>query len=335
MKVNRKSYLLLVGLFAVLYMIISGCGDSIPTYKLEVIPSFRLNIPNVDLDKYFKQVTDVTVTKNGGFIIVDIAAPGVLLFDENYNYINNIAGYGSGNYETLCTAAQVDSLVAVHTINTLELLTARGKPVKRHFMRGRGDIAVTYDGRFLINRMYDSRVRGHCLETYDADGKPIKEFRSPRATEEGMELLDFGFSRLTPDSKIVYVPTVVDSAFIYDFDGNLLLAKKLKSSMKPYETEEGTPGSMVDDIAVSEEGIFIIRINKELTTDKIVFFDLIEQYDFELNRVAAYKLAKPITITTETTIVSPWYNNFAVKDGKFYMMVSQPFEQLIAFQPKK
>jgi len=335
LKLNRYRSLWIVALIAVVASSFSGCGDSVPTYEMEIVKSFRLNIPNVDLDAYFKKVTDVDLSDDGGFVIVDIAGPGVLLFDAQGNYINNIAGYGSGNFETLCSATFVDTCIAVNTLNQIELFTAKGAPVKRHFVRGRGDAAIARDGSFVLNRMIDSRTLGACLETYDANGKLIKKFRAPRAREEGEEMLDFGFSRLTSDSRIVYVPVVVDSAFIYDFQGNVLLSKKLKSALKPYKIKDDKPGALVEDVVVNDDGIFIIRVNKELTTEEIVYFDLIEHYDFNLNRVAAYKFATPITVTTATDIYSPWYNNFAVRDGIFYLMVSQPFPQLIAFQAKK
>ncbi|MFZ5517532.1 MAG: hypothetical protein ACOY90_12875 [Candidatus Zhuqueibacterota bacterium] len=335
MKLNRYSSLWLFTIIAVLAGSFSGCSKSVPTYEMEIVKSFRLNIPNVDLDKYFKRVTDVDLSQNGGFVIVDIAGPGVLLFDEQGNYINNIAGYGSGNFETLCSATFVDTLIAVYTLNQIEFFTANGTPVKRHFTRGRGDAAIARDGSFVFNRMIDARTQGACLETYDTNGKLITKFRSPRAKEEGMEMLDFGFSRLTPDSRIVYVPVVVDSAFIYDFNGNVLLSKKLKSALKPYKNKDDKPGALVEDVVVNDDGIFIVRLDKELSNETIVYFNLIEQYDFNLNRVAAYKFATPITMTTATEIYSPWYNNFAVRNGVFYLMVSQPFQQLIAFQAKK
>ncbi len=335
MKVNTRIAILIAGLMALITFSFSGCGDRAPEYQLELIPSFRLNMPNVDLDKYFVKVTDVSVTPDGGFIIVDVAGPGVLRFDENGNYINNLAGFGSGNYEALCSAQQVDTTIAVHTLQLLEFLAKNGKPSKRHFLRGRGDITVAPDGRFVLNRMYDSRIFGACLEIYDTNGKLVKSFRTPRAREEGKEMLDFAYSRLTPESNIVYVQAIVDSAFVYDFDGNLLLAKKLESELKPYGTEEDTPGSLVEDVFVNEDGIFIVRVKKELTDEKIVYFDLIEQYDFNLNRVAQYTLAKPVTMTVPVDIYSPWYHKFVVKDDVFYFMVSQPFEQFIAFRAKK
>ena len=335
MKVKKRITNVIAALLVLSASFFTGCGDKVPEYQLEIIPSFRLDVPDVDLDKYFTKVTDVSVTNDGGFIIVDIAGPGVLLFDNEGNYEKNLAGFGSGNYEALCSAAQVDTMIAIHTLQLLEIVTENGKPVKRHFLRGRGDIAIAQDGRFLFNRMYDSRMFKICLESYDENGAVINKFRTPRAQQEGEEILDFAFSRLTPDSKIVYVPTVTDSAFVYDFEGNLLVKKKLESKLKPYKMEEDAPGSLVEDVFVNEDGIYIIRVNKELTNEKIVYFDLIEQYDFDLNRIATYRIAKPLTMTVPVDIFSPWYHKFVVKDGVFYIMVSQPFEQLIAFQVKK
>lgn len=320
----------IVGIFLI---IIANCGN-VPNYTLE-LTSFRLNIPNLDLDKYFQRVIDLDITPKGEFIIVDGNRPGVLIFDTNGEYLINIADFGSEGYETLISANSVDTLLAIHTRGLLEFVTQAGRSVKRHFLRGRGSIAVAPDGSFLINRMYDSRLMGHCLETYDKDGKLISTFRTPRGSQEGMEILDFAFSSITPDKKIVYVPTTVDSGFIYDLQGNLILAKKIKSKLKPYTLAAEQPGSLVEDMYVNEDGIFLVRVNKKLSTEETVFFDLIEHYNLNFEHIATYSFAVPLTMTVLLYDFAPWYHKFAYKDGIFYFVVSQPFEQLLAFQVKK
>lgn len=329
-KIRSSLMLLLLELFAILML---SCGEKIPIHQLE-LAAFRLNIPEAELDKYFGRVTDLDITDQGEIIVVDIDGPGVVRFDAQGNYVNNIAGYGSGNYEALCSVSPVDTLIAVHTMGVLEFFTPKGTPVNRHYLRGRGDIAVASDGSFVINRMQDSRQMGYCLETYRPDGKQIATFRSPRADEEGKEYLDFAFSRVTSDNKIVYLPVTVDSGFVYDFDGNLLLAKKIRSKVTPYQLKDGKPGPLVEDCYVNKDGIFIVRVNKKLSTDEVVFFDWIEQYDFDFNRIAAYQFSAPLTMTIVPGIYSPWYHKFVQKDGIFYFMISQPFEQLIAFNIK-
>lgn len=320
-------------IIAIFIIFLSGCGKKIPTFSLE-LTEFRLNIPDQELDQYFRRVTDLDITANGEIIVVDPNGPGVLRFDAQGNYVNNIAGYGSGNYEALCSASPVDTLLAVHTIGVLEFFRRQGTPVNRHFLRGRGDIAVASDRGFVINRMYDARLFGYCLETFNPDGKSIKTFRTPRCPEEGMEFLDFAFSRISPDNKIIYIPATIDTGFVYDFDGNLLLAKKIDSSIKPYKLKDGKPGPLVEDLYVDKDGIFIVRVNKKLSTDQVIYFDFIEQYDFNFNRIAAYKFSVPISMTTVPEPYSPWYHKFVYKDGMFYFVISQPFEQLIAFKIK-
>ena len=312
----------------------SGCGKKAPSYKLEVT-SFALHIPNVDINKYFSRVTDIDITPNNEIVIVDIDGPGILRFESDGEFINNIASNGSGNYEAICSVTPVDSLFAINTFGLIEFFTRTGKPVKRHFLRGRGDVVVAQNGGFVINRMYDSFRIGKCLETYDENGQLISTFRSPRCSQEGEELLDFAFFGLTKNNKIIYMPATVDSGFIYDFDGNLILAKKIKSKLKPYKLEDGAPGILTEDVYVNEDGIFVIRVNKKMSTEKIVVFDLIEQYDFNFDLIASYNFAKPITMTVATEYYSPWYHKFCYKDGLFYFMISQPFEQLIAFKANK
>lgn len=330
---NRKIFFAIT-IIGILLIISANCGNNVPNYTLEVT-SFRLNIPNLDLDKYFQRVTGLEITNRGEFIVVDGNRPGVFIFDNNGEYVNNLADYGSEGYETLGNVTPVDTLLAVHTRGSLEFVTQHGRPVKRHFLRGRGNISVASDSSFLINRMYGSRLLGFCLETYDKDGKQINAFRTPRGSQEGMEILDFAFSRITPDNKIVYVPATVDSGFIYDFQGNLLLAKKIKSKMKLYKLEEEKPGPLVEDMYVNEDGIFLIRVNEKSSTDATVYFNLIEQYNFNFERIATYSFSVPLTMTVPLYDYSPWYHKFAYKNGIFYFVVSQPFEQLLAFQVKK
>jgi hypothetical protein len=182
--------------------------------------------------------------------------------------------------------------------------------------------------------MFDSRRFGNCLETYDVNGKLIRSFRSPRAAKEGEEILDSAFSRVSPDNKIIYMPTVVDSGFIYDLQGDLILAKKIKSKLKPYKLENGQPGALIEDMYVNKDGIFVVRVDKKTSTEEVYYFDLIEQYDFNFNHIASYQFSKPLTMTVVTDLYSPWYHKFVEKDGIFYFMISQPFEQLIAFKAK-
>lgn len=310
-----------------------GCGKKVPSFSLE-LTNFRLNVPDRELDQYFRRVTDLDITPSGEIVVVDPSGPGVLRFDAQGNFVNNIAGYGSGNFEALCSASPVDTLLAVHTLGLLEFFRRQGTPVNRHFLRGRGDISMASDRSFVINRMYDARQFGYCLETFNPEGKQIKTFRAPRCPEEGMEYLDFAFSRITPDNKIIYVPTTIDTGFVYDFDGTLLLAKKISSSVKPYKLKDGKPGPLVEDVYVDKDGIFIVRVNKKLSTDQVIYFDWIEHYDLNFNPVAAYKFSLPLTMTTVPEPYSPWYHKFVHKDGIFYFVISQPFEQLIAFKIK-
>ena len=330
MKLTNRTIVFIIG---IVLIAISGCGKKTPTHQLEVL-SFRLNIPDIEIDEYFGQVTDLDITDQGEFIVMDVMRSGVLRFDKDGNYINDIAGYGSGNYGALCSVNPVDTLLAVNTAGVLEFFTSKGKPVKRHFLRGRGDVAVASDGSYIINRMYDSRRLGYCIETYNKDGKLINKFRTPRCTQEGTEYLDFAFSSITTDNKIIYVPAMVDSGFIYDFQGNLILAKKIKSKLKPYTLEEGKPGPLAEDMYVNEDGIFIVRVNKNQGTGGYVFFDLIEQYNFNFERIAMYTFSMPLTMTVPMYDYSPWYHKFVQRDGIFYFMVSQPFEQLLAFKVK-
>ncbi|NOZ60294.1 MAG: hypothetical protein GXO74_01295 [Calditrichaeota bacterium] len=305
-----------------------------PSHKLEVAP-FALNIKNVEPEHYFKRVTDLKITQDNGFVVVDIDGPGVLRFDSDGNFINNIAGYGSGNYEALCSATPVDSLIAINTFGLIEFFTDKGRPVKRYFMRGRGDVFFASNGDYVINRMYDSFRFGHCLETYDARGKLIKQFRSPRASGEKDGILDFAFSGIADNNKIFYLPAVVDSGFIYDLNGNLILAKKIKSKLKPYKLKNGKQGPLIEDAFVSDEGIFVVRVNKKMSKEEIVYFDLIEQYDFNFELVASFHLADPLTMSTPTDPYSPWYHKFCYKNSMFYFIISHPYEQFIAFKVKK
>jgi hypothetical protein len=333
LKFMNRTILFFPALVGFLMLSFMNCSENVPNYPLE-LTSFRLNVPNLELDKYFQRVVGLEITDQGEFIMTDGNRLGVFIFDQNGNYVDNLANYGNEGYEFVNSVSPVDTLLAVNFLRSLEFLTKKGHLIKRHFLRGRGKTDVAADGAFLINRMYDARLLGHCLETYDPDGKSIATFRTPRSTQEGTEILDFGFSQIAPDNKIIYVPAAIDSGFVYDFQGNLLLTKKLKSSLKPYKLADGAPGALVEDMFVNEDGIFLIRLNPKLSNEEMVFFDLIEHYNFNFDRVATYSFAVPLTITVPVLEYAPWYHKFAYKNGIFYFVVSQPFEQLLAFKIK-
>ena len=321
--------ILLISLMSIL-IVIAGCGEKAPTYQLE--PStFRLQMQDAAPEGPFVRVVDIDVTPQNEFIIVDLDAPGVFRFASDGKFVNDIYGHGSGNYQGLCSATPVDSVLAVNTVGLVEFFNRDGRPLYRHFIRGRGDVQIAGDRKFVINRMYDSFRSGHCLETYDENGKLINAFRTPQCTQEGEEMMDFAFTGITPENEIVYIPAVKDSVFIFDFQGNSLKAGRLKTKFRPRKAEDGSPIVLMEDVYADRDGIFIVRINESVKKEGAVHFDLIEQYDFDLNHVASYTFEKPLTMTVHTDYYSPWYHRFCHKDNTFYFMISQPYEQFMAF----
>ncbi len=314
----------------IILSVIISCGKE---KKLEEIP-FTLSIPNLTPDKYFHRVTDLDINYYGEIFVMDIDGPGVLRFDVDGNFVSDIAGYGMGNYEALCSLHPLDSMIVVNTLGVIETFSPNGKPVKQRFYRGRGEVDVAPDGSYFINRMYDSHRFGYCLETYDENGKLIKQFRKPRCELEGEEFKDFAFARVAPNKQIVYAPTTNDSIFIYDFQGNLLKAGELETKSKPFKMPDGGASPTFEDIYVNDSGIFIARIDTKKSTKELVYVNLIEQYDFNLNLVNSYHLPESITMTVKTDYFSPWYHKFVEKNGIFYFMVSEPYEHLVAYQVK-
>jgi len=330
MRIINKAFNSLFLIIIVSAALMVNCGRN---KQLEPI-SFTLSIPNLTPDKYFHRVTNIAINDYGEILVMDVDGPGVMRFDVNGNFVSDIAGYGMGNYEALYSIHPIDSLIVVNTIGVIETFLPEGKPLQQRFYRGRGEIDVAPDGSYLINRMYDSFRLGYCLETYDENGKLIKQFRNPRCSMEGDEFMDFAFAQIGPDKQIIYAPTINDSIFIYDFQGNLLKAKEVETKSKPYKMPDGKPGATYEDICVSDGGIFLARIDLEKTTKEQVYVRMIEKYDFDLNYVESYSLPESITMTVKTDYYSPWYHKFVEKNGVFYFMISKPYEHLVAFQVK-
>ena len=318
-------------LMLVFGLILLNCGEMVPTQELRQT-DFQLNFPNIEPELYFSKVVDIDISTNGEIFLVDVDKAAIFRFDVKGNALGDISGRGTGRYDALCSVNLFDTLVASHTLGSLELLSRSGVHKKHFLLEGGGDVSCAPDGRYVMNRMHDSHKLGHCLETYDKTGKLLKRFRNSRMGNTEESFMDFSFSRATPDGQIVYVPTLLDTVSMYDFDGNLLLSKVLKSIAKPFKIEEKDYETSVEDVFVNSDGIFIARIDPEKSTEQKVYVNLIEQYDFNLEYVKAYKLPESISMTVPPVFYAPWYHNFAVKDGKFYFVVTEDYQKLVVYE---
>jgi hypothetical protein len=192
----------------------------------------------------------------------------------------------------------IDTTLILHNLGSLQFYSLDGQ------FRKASPSADAEPSRYLRTadprqRMGDKGQFGYCLETYDASGALLNTFRSPRSVFYQLAGVDFAFAAFTPTGEIAYIPTLLDSAFLYDRSGKLLLKKKLE----PVRNSENTTFVFhMEDLYVNQDGIFVLRVNPELSQET-VFCQTIDQYDFKFNRIKSFVLPKAVTIGID---LEPW-----------------------------
>jgi len=313
-------------LFAALF---ASCGKtpSIPLNQTD----FHLQIPAAATEEFFSRVKHLAMDRTGNFYILDVDKSTVSKFDATGAFIKELIAYGSGDgYVNRPSTVQIiDTTLILHNLGSLQFYSLDGQFRKSIPIGGRGAVTVSPDGLILVNRMGDKAQFGYCLEIYDDSGALLNTFRSPRSAFYQLAGVDFAFAAFTPTGDIAYVPTLLDSAFLYDRSGKLLLKKKLE----PIRNSETTTFVFhMEDMYVNEQGIFILRVNPELTNETI-FCQTIDQYDFKFNRIKSFVLPQAVTIGIDAEPCAPWYHKFVVAGDRFYLMVSHPLEHLKVFEP--
>lgn len=318
-----------ISLLLLLVSLLSSCGKT-PTIELKQT-AFHLQIPSTATEEFFSRVKHLAMDKAGQFYILDKDKSTVSKFDASGAFVKELIHFGSGDgYVNRPSSVQIiDTTLILHNLGSLQFYSLDGQFRKSIPIGGRGAVTVSPDGLILVNRMGDKGQFGYCLETYDASGTLLHTFRSPRSVFYKLAGVDFAFADFIPTGEIAYVPTLLDSAFLYDRSGKLLLKKKLE----PIRNSENTTFIFhMEDMYVNQDGIFVLRVNPELSQE-IVFCQTIDQYDFKFNRIKSFVLPQAVTIGIDLEPWAPWYHKFVVADNRFYLMVSHPLEHLKVFEP--
>ena len=293
--------------------------------------NFHLQIPPSATEEFFGRVKSIAIDDTGNFYILDSEQVHVVKFDRNGVFVKELISYGWGNgFVNRPSSIQVlDTTLILHNLSSLQFFSLDGTFRKSVEIGGRAAISVARDGTILANRMSDRFQFGYCLETFDAHGKPLATFRSPRSQWFKNNAVDFAFAEFARDGKIVYIPTLLDSAFLYDPSGRLLLAKKMEP-VRPAKTTGVV--FHVEDMFVAQNAIYLLRVNPDTSAEE-VSCKRIDQYDFQFNHLASFELPAPVTIGIELEPWAPWYRKFIVRRNRFYLMVSQPIEHLVVYEP--
>lgn len=324
---NICTYLSVTLLF-LLFML--SCDAPIPPKKL-VKTDFQLISPDSLPIDFEQQVVDFEIDAFGNFYVVDALNLLALKYGPDGKYVKDFLGRGGGNYEKMVGIETIDSSVVLHTLGRLSFHLPDGRHLKTISSEGVCDLKASNTGLILLNSSTFAGVLGNVLHLYNKDMKLLTEFHSARAEFEENSFLDFGFADFLSDSTVAYLQTYSDSAFVYDIHGTLKISRKLSTTSEPYTVVEGGQPVYFEDIAVSNDGIYVLRLDVEKTTDELVFINKIDKYDFNLNLVDVFELPESITLTTS---LSPWalcYRKFQVFEDKFYFYVSQPQEHLEVF----
>lgn len=318
---RKQHFFYILSLLVVVLMCVLSCGEPVPVNQL-IQTDFELKLPEGAPEDLIKLVVDLEIDKYGNLYVIDPGASSAFKFDPKGNYVYNYSNTGAGNYDRMVGIETVDSSVVLHTHEMISFHLPDGRHAETLALEGAGTLSVSENGVLLINRSMDAHIFGQVLEIYDEKLNMVQGIRNARAEFQEDQYRDFGFADFISDTSIVYLQAYSDSAFIYDTDGTLKLAKKLKTTAKPYTHNESDQAVYFDDMAVAKDGIYVARIDLEKTTDELVYINRIEKYDFNLNLTAAYELPESITMTVRLLPWIPSYHKFQVFQGMFYFFTS-------------
>lgn len=319
---KRASLLLLL-------VLVFSCGKT-PTVSLKKI-DFHLKIPPSATKEFFGRVKSIAMDDSGNTYILDSEHVNVVKFTANGEFVKELLAYGWGNgfVNRPVSIQVVDTLLILHNLSTLQFFTLNGVFLRTVEIGGRCAITVAPDGMILANRMSDRFQFNYCLETYDRDGTLLTTFRTPRSKWYKRNSVDFAFTAFTPEGHIVYMPTLLDSAFLYDRSGRLLKSKKMESVRTNKKTDFVFH---VEDMFVDDQFIYLLRVNHDSTSEEVTC-KKIDKYDFQFNHLESLILPAPVTIGIELEPWAPWYHKFVVRNNTYYLVLSQPIEHLVAYEP--
>jgi len=335
---NRRSlkFIFIIIIFGISLYLLS-CGKDMPVQKLEKA-DFALNLPQSDEASPFEKVKIMKMDSHGNLFILDSGKNLIFKFDSLGNFIKLFGGQGTQcgklNFPSGMDIYQ-DSLLLIHNRGTIDLLDLDGNCLRFIMIRGLADFSISPRKTIVLNRMNGALELGFFIEAYDLNGKQINTFGPPRGEVYKNRNADFAFTGFTSDNNLVYVPAFLDSIYIYDMEGNILkrARRAIPKSIQPKVDEPLE--LLVEDICVANDRIFVLRVDKEKSTETEIYVRQVAAYNLDLELINIYELPESITMSIEAFGFSPWYHKFVVKDNLFIFMVSKPVEHVVSFTPKK
>lgn len=318
-------------LIALLYF---SCTRQPPVQKLKQ-STFSLSFQAEQKIPPLTRVKDIKQDGLGNLYLLDVDKKYIYKFDPNGRFLNLLCGPGYllGQLDRAVSIhIYRDSLLLVHNQSVVDVLTIQGKPIREVSARGRGDISVRNDGTVFINRMMDATQWGYLIQTIDLQGNELHQFKPARGPFYKTSQADFSFVGHLSNNRVVYVPALLDSIFLYDVQGRLLKSAVRVDGVKPpADTDQQWP-FQVEDLCVHNDRIFLLPADKTDPNSNEVYFKKIAEYNADLKLVKIYELPESITVTTTTEPWAPWYHRFLVTDSSFLFMVAKPAEHIEAYE---
>ncbi|MBN1347790.1 hypothetical protein JXJ21_00115 [candidate division KSB1 bacterium] len=285
----------------------------------------------------FDKVESMNFDKYGNLYILDTGKLAVQKFDSSGTFIKTIVegGEGFGSIYKPCSVNLRDSLLFVHNVNALAYYDLNGRYKDIYAVSGRADIVVSEDSMIIVNRMSDAFQYKKCLFIYNKAGNLVSNIIPTRSKAFRRMEADFAFVGALSGRRFVYVPALLDSIFLYDYNGNILKAAYLRHTFQKNKLDADSLMFEIEDIFVQDDKIYLLRVERETSTDQLIYVKRIELYDANLRLNRIYELPHAITMTVNS---SPWalaYHKFLVRDNMFIFMVSKPQEHLAAFEPEQ
>lgn len=313
-------------------LLLSVCSK-VPQIPLLLHP-LTLEIPKEEKPSLFGKVKQIRIDHQDNLYVLDSENFFIYKFGSDGKFLAKIGGEGPqlGMLSKPCSFdIYRDSLIIIYNLGVLDFLDINGKGIRSLYLSGRADISVSPGGQILINRMMDASQFGYFIEVWSLQGDTLSRFKPARGQIYKNSEIDIAFTGFTSDNRLVYVPSAIDSIFIYNLNGQI--EKKAKRfSLNKRSKKQKKLSFEVEDICVHNDKIYLLFVNQQKSTKEKFYFRDILQYNLDLKLERIYKLPEPVTMTVATEPWAPWYHKFLVTDKYFLIMVSNPEDHLLAFR---
>lgn len=278
----------------------------------------------------FKRIIDIESDPNGNIYVFDMDHSAIFKFDVKGEYQKTI--YRVDQIESLdnpiISIATARKQMVVQRLKQLDTIDFEGNLINRIDFVGRGTVHLNNFGSVVVDRGLDAHHFNYVYHVADENKNILSRFHLSRLGLFQNNNTDFFLSSLMDDTTMVCVATQLDSVYLYSLGGMLLRSASLKNE----RSSEYYLDFEIEDIAVSGDHFFLPRLNNDGLSEDFLFFQIIEEYNRDLQLVNVYQLPEPITLTDPLSHWYLTYHKFLYLNDRFIFAVSQPQQSIVTYK---